>query len=175
MQVSVNTVMEAYAHLEDMGMVEARPQSGYYVCSFPLEPKTGPVKLQATEYCPPNNVILGDIPLQVMRNLANSSFIPLGRGIPNPDLLPIDKLNRMLATEARRFRIQSVSYSGAQGSKRLRAQIARRSLNSGCSLSPDDIVITSGCAEAVTLALQATCRPGDTVAIASPVYYTFLN
>src|ERR1700681_1043403 len=47
MQVSVNTVMEAYAHLEDMGMVEARPQSGYYVCSFPLEPKTGPVKLQA--------------------------------------------------------------------------------------------------------------------------------
>jgi len=27
----------------------------------------------------------------------------------------------------------------------------------------------------VTLALQATCRPGDTVAIASPVYYTFLH
>jgi DNA-binding transcriptional MocR family regulator len=81
----------------------------------------------------------------------------------------------MLAMEARRFRIPSVSYSGAQGSKRLRVQIARRMISSGCALSPEDIVITSGCVEAVTLALHATCRPGDTVAIASPVYYTFLN
>ena len=31
MQVSVNTVMQAYAHLENVGNVEARPQSGYYV------------------------------------------------------------------------------------------------------------------------------------------------
>ena len=36
-------------------------------------------------------------------------------------------------------------------------------------------MVTSGCVEAVTLALQATCRPGDTVAIGAPVYYTFLN
>ena len=81
----------------------------------------------------------------------------------------------MLATESRRFRIQSVSYSTASGIKRLRTQIAKRSLDSGCALSPEDIVITSGCVEAVMLALQATCRPGDTVAIGSPVYYTFLN
>lgn len=175
MRVSINTVMEAYAHLENVGMVEARPQSGYYVRSPLPEPEARPVKRPATEYRAPNNVTLGDIPLQVMRNIANSSLLPLGRGVPNPDLLPIDKLNRMLAAESRRFRIQSVSYSGAQGTKRLRTQIARRSLNSCCSLSAEDIVITSGCVEAVTLALQATCRPGDTVAIGSPVYYTFLN
>jgi DNA-binding transcriptional MocR family regulator len=175
MRVSVNTVMEAYAHLENAGRVEARPQSGYYVRSLLPEPQSWPAKKRATEYLPPNEVALGDIPLQVMRNLANTALLPLGRGIPNPDLLPIDKLNRMLAAESRRFRIQSVSYSGAQGSKRLRTQIARRSLNSGCSLSPEDIVITAGCVEAVTLALQATCRPGDTVAIGSPVFYTFLN
>jgi len=175
MQVSINTVMGAYAHLENVGMVEARPQSGYYVRLLAPEPENGLVKKQTKAYSPPNQVILGDIPLQVMRNLANGALIPLGRGIPNPDLLPIDKLNRMLAMEARRFRIQSVSYSGAQGSKRLRVQIARRMISSGCALSPEDIVITSGCVEAVTLALHATCRPGDTVAIASPVYYTFLN
>ena len=41
MQVSINTVMEAYAHLENKGMVEARPQSGYYVrCRLP-EPGAG--------------------------------------------------------------------------------------------------------------------------------------
>jgi DNA-binding transcriptional MocR family regulator len=175
MQVSVNTVMQAYAHLENLGLVEARPQSGYYVRLLPCEPKGVQARKRAPEYLPPSVVTLGDISLQVMRNLSDSAVLPLGRGIPNPDLLPIDKLNRMLATEARRFRIQSVCYAGARGNLRLRTQIARRSIESGCSLSPEDIVITSGCVEAVTLALQATCRPGDTVAIASPVYYTFLS
>ena len=175
MRVSINTVMEAYARLENMGMVEARPQSGYYVRSRLLEPEARLMKWKATENLAPNPVTLGNIPLQVMRNISNISLVPLGGGIPNPDLLPIDKLNRMLATESRRFRIQSVSYAAVSGSKRLKTQIAKRSLNSGCSLSPEDIVITSGCVEAVTLALQATCRPGDTVAIGSPVYYTFLQ
>jgi DNA-binding transcriptional MocR family regulator len=175
MRVSINTVMEAYAHLENVGMVEARPQSGYYVRSRLPEPEARLMKWKATENLAPNPVTLGDIPLQVMRNISNISLVPLGGGIPNPDLLPIDKLNRMLATESRRFRIQSVSYAAVSGSKRLKTQIAKRSLNSGCSLSPEDIVITSGCVEAVMLALQATCRPGDTVAIGSPVYYTFLQ
>jgi DNA-binding transcriptional MocR family regulator len=168
-------VMQAYAHLENVGMVEAHPQSGYYVRSRLLEPEARSANRKATEDLAPNPVTLGDIPFQVMRNISNISFVPLGGGIPNPDLLPIDKLNRMLATESRRFRIQSVSYSTASGTKRLRTQIAKRSLDSGCALSPEDIVITSGCVEAVMLALQATCRPGDTVAIGSPVYYTFLN
>ncbi len=175
MRVSINTVMQAYAHLENLGMVEARPQSGYYVCSRLLEPETRPVNREAKEDLAPSPVTLGDVPFQVMRNIANTSLVPLGGGAPNPDLLPIDKLNRMLATESRRFRIQSVSYTEAPGTKRLRTQIARRSLDSGCPLSPEDVVITSGCREAVTLALQATCRPGDTVAVASPVYYTFLH
>src|SRR6266542_4878184 len=99
-------------------------------------------------------------------------LVPLGRGVPNAELLPIDKLSRMLATEARRFPLDGVSYSGAKGLKRLRIQIAKRSLAAGCRLTPEDVVVTSGCVEAVTLALQATCRPGDTVAIGSPVYYT---
>ena len=175
MRVSINTVMQAYAHLENMGMVEARPQSGYYVRSRLLEPEARPTNRKVAEDPVPYPVTLGDIPFQVMANISNTSLVPLGGGTPNPDLLPIDKLNRMLATESRRFRIQSISCTETPGTKRLRTQIARRSLDSGCSLSPEDIVITSGCREAVTLALQAICHPGETVAVASPVYYTFLH
>ena len=175
LQVSANTVLEAYARLENAGLVEVRPQSGYYVRLLPPEPYAVSAGKTAADFSPANEVSLGDVALRVMRNLADSALLPLGRGVPDPELLPIDKLNRMLGTEARRFRTQSVSYAGASGSKRLRTQIAKRSLDSGCTLAPEDIVITSGCVEAVTLALQATCRPGDTVAIASPVYYTFLN
>jgi DNA-binding transcriptional MocR family regulator len=174
MRVSINTVLQSYAHLENVGLIEARPQSGYYVRT-PLPVSEGKAKRPAAEYHPPSDVVLGDTPLRIMRSIADSSLVPLGRGVPNLDLLPADKLNRMLATESRRFRNQALSYATAQGLRKLRLQIAKRSVNAGCTLQPDDIVITSGCVEAVTLALQAVCRPGDTVAIASPVYYTFLN
>ncbi|HEY6837758.1 MAG TPA: PLP-dependent aminotransferase family protein [Geobacteraceae bacterium] len=174
MRVSVNTVLQSYAHLENAGLIEARPQSGYYVCS-PLPASEGKAKSRAKEYHPPSDVVLGDTPLRIMRSIADSSLVPLGRGVPNLDFLPADKLNRMLATETRRFGSQALSYAPAQGLRKLRLQIAKRSVSAGCTLQPDDIVITSGCVEAVTLALQAVCRPGDTVAIASPVYYTFLN
>lgn len=174
MRVSLNTVMEAYAQLENVGLIEARPQSGFYVCSLIPEP-AGRCASEKAEDISPNPVHLDDTAIAVMRAIADPSLVPLGGGMPNPDLLPADKLNRMLATESRRFRLQSVSYPSAKGHKRLRSQIARRSLNAGCSLSPDDIVITSGCVEAMTLALHAVCAPGETVAIGSPVYPTFLK
>jgi DNA-binding transcriptional MocR family regulator len=175
MRVSVNTVMESYARLENLGMIEARPQSGYYVCCRLSEPPGRPASGERAGDIAPNPVILGDVALEVMRNIANPSLVPLGGGIPNTDLSPVDKLNRMLASESRRFPLQSISYPPPQGHKRLRTQIAKRSLDSGCSLSPEDIVVTSGCVEAMNLALQAVCRPGDTVAIGSPVYPTFLK
>jgi DNA-binding transcriptional MocR family regulator len=174
MRVSINTVMEAYSQLENQGIIEARPQSGYYVRCRLHEPEAT-IKESSKEEVTPNSVIFRDVSLQVMRNVSNASLVQLGGGVPNPDLLPIDRLNRMLAAESRRFRIQSVTSASTQGIKRLRAQIARRSLDAGCSLAPEDIIITSGCREAMMLALQALCSPGDTVAVSSPVYYPFLN
>lgn len=175
MSVSINTVMQAYAQLENARVVEVRPQSGYYVASRLPEPEGTLHKRRAKRDLAVNPVQLGQAAFDVIRNISNPALVPLGRGVPDVDLLPIDKLNRMLASESRRFRLESVSYAGPRGMKRLRTAIAKRSLDAGCPLSPDEIVVTSGCVEAVTLALQATCRPGDTVAIGSPVYYTFLN
>lgn len=175
MRISVNTVMGAYAQLENIGMIEARSQSGFYVRSPFPEPDARPAARERKEDIIPNQVILGDVTLQVMADMTNPSLLPLGPAFPNSDLLPVDKLNRILAAESRRFRVQSISYASSQGVKRLRTQIARRSLSSGRALAPDDIIITSGCVEAITLALHAVCHPGDTVAIESPVYYAFLK
>ncbi len=175
MRLSVNTVMRAYAHLENMGLIEARPQSGYYVRSLILEPEPHTVRAAKGRGIVPSPVTIRDISFQIMRSLSDRSLVPLGRGVPNPELLPMDKLNRMLGTESRRFRVQSVSYEDVAGSTRLRAQIARRSLDTGSALSLEDILVTSGCREAANLALHALCRPGDTVVVESPVYYSFLR
>ncbi|MCM0080270.1 PLP-dependent aminotransferase family protein [Geomonas sp. Red32] len=173
LSVSINTVMEAYGLLEDRRLIEARPQSGYYVLArrgnIPAEPSMSTVRSL------PTKVSIKELSSMIMRDMRDRSLVPLGAAIPNPEHLPIDRLNRMLSTEARRYREQSVSYESPPGCEKLRVQVARRLVYAGCTLTPDQIVTTCGCMEAVNLALLATCRPGDTVAIESPSYYNFLQ
>src|SRR5262249_35770786 len=63
------------------------------------------------------------------------------------------------------------NYDMPPGSETLRREIARRSLEWGCALKPEELVITIGATEAVSLALRATCEPGDTVIVESPTYF----
>ncbi len=173
LQVSINTVKEAYSQLEDRRLLEARPQSGYYVRTrlpeLPAEPVLDRPALS------PTDVSLCTVYQMVMRDLLDPQLLQLGLGMPNPALLPVEKLNRMLARETRRFPLQSVAYELPPGNLRLRQQIAQRLLGCGCTLSSEQIVITSGCVDAVVLALRALCRPGDAVAIETPVYFNFLQ
>ncbi len=173
LQVSINTVKEAYCLLEDRRLLDARPQSGYYVRARVPELPDQPVAVRAEVNI--SEVSLSRVYQEVMRDLHNPKLLQLGIAIPNPALLPIEKLNRMMAREMRRFGTQSVSYELPPGNLRLRKQIAQRLLLCGCTLSPDEIVITSGCVEAVVLSLRALCRPGDAVAVEAPVYFNFLQ
>jgi DNA-binding transcriptional MocR family regulator len=173
LQVSINTVKEAYVLLEDRQRLEAKPQSGFYVrarlSELSLEPH--PVKSIAQ----PAEVNLSNVYSMVMRDMLNPQLLQLGIASPNHELLPMSKLNNMLAREVKRLPRQAISYEFPPGNLRLRQQIAQRLLHSGCTLSPDQIVITSGCAEAVALSLQAVCKPGDTIAIETPFYFNFLQ
>ena len=171
--VSINTVMQAYALLEDKRLIHARPQSGYYVRS--RVPEIREPDLPSRVVAAPSTVTISDLCQQVMRNMMNRELLPLGSAIPNAENLPIDKLNRIMASELRRAGEQAVLYQMPPGYERLRVQIARRALVAGISSGPDDILVTSGCVEAVLLALQATCRPGDTIAVESPFYFNFMQ
>lgn len=171
LRVGINTVKQAYALLEDARVIQGRAGSGFYV----------PARLHGQEggysQDPPvaSAVKLSDEHRATVGVLSDGRLIPLGQGSPNPELLPALKLGRMLAGQVRKQPSAATAYPEPNGDRRLRTQIAKRSLDYGCAFSVDDIVVTAGCVEAVSLALQAVCRPGDTVAVESPVYYTFLN
>lgn len=173
LKVSINTVKEAYALLEDRRLLEARPQSGYYVCNrlpdIPADPEIAPSDIS------PTGVSIGEMVEMIMRNSGEPGLVQFGCAIPNPDLLPIAKIGRMLANEARLRPIDHVSYTMPPGCTRLRTEIAKRLLDCGCTVKARDIVTTTGCSEAVFLALQAVCQAGDTVAVESPVYFNFLQ
>ncbi len=172
--LSVTTVLQAYHLLEDRGAIEARPQSGYYVRA-PLPPAPAPQSELTDLPFDPARVRIDDLVMLVVRDTLNPQLIQFGAAVPDPDLLPTARLNRILAQIARR---NSRAYNTAglpEGTLELRTQVARRAFLAGCSLAPDEIVITSGCTEALHLALRAVCKPGDLVAVESPTYFGILQ
>jgi DNA-binding transcriptional MocR family regulator len=173
MKVSISTVLKAYFQLENRGIIEARPQSGYYVRH--QVPQVSVEPEHSLSPPAPTLVSINELVMMILRDARNPALVPLGVAAPNPETLPTEKLNRILSNVARRHRHQGISYDFPPGCEKLRVQLAQRAVTAGCSLTPDQIVITSGCLEAVMLSLRAVCRPGDTVAIESPVFYNLLQ
>jgi DNA-binding transcriptional MocR family regulator len=171
--VSVSTVVQAYRLLEDRGLIEGRPQSGYYVRGTTPEPWAVPTPDSAAPR--PTEVSAAELMLMVLRDIGDPRLVPLGAAVPNVAMLPAAKLHRLLTAISRRSPERGVAYDSPAGCLELRVQVARRALATGCVLTPDDILTTNGCQEAVNLALQAVCQPGDAVAVESPTYYGLLQ
>lgn len=173
LKVSIATVLEAYRVLEDDGLIEARPQSGYYVRSrayyAPAEPDV------SSPLGSPTTVSVTDLALRVLKTARRSDIVQLCLTTPHPEFLPIRRLNRIAAAMVRRDSGTLHRYDFPPGFEALRHQIARRMLDAGCEVSSEDIVITNGCQEAVTLCLRAVARPGDVIAVESPTYYGTLQ
>jgi DNA-binding transcriptional MocR family regulator len=95
--------------------------------------------------------------------------------IPDNELLPHRALQNHLQ-KAARFQIkEAISYQFTPGYEPLRVQIAQRMRNLDVRCHPDDMVITQGCTEAISLCLRASTCAGDTIAVESPCYYGFLQ
>jgi DNA-binding transcriptional MocR family regulator len=48
-------------------------------------------------------------------------------------------------------------------------------MDAGATVTPDEIIVTTGAMEAISIAVRCLTRPGDVVAIQSPAYYCFLQ
>ena len=57
----------------------------------------------------------------------------------------------------------------------LRRALARRALDWGVKILPEEIITTCGCTEAIVLCLRSVTRSGDTVAIESPTYFGLIQ
>src|SRR5436309_3193238 len=171
--VSISTVMQAYRVLESRGLIEARPQSGYYVRAKLWAPPPEPGKSRPTRST--TRVSVNELVMDVLQATHHPGLVGFGAAMPSMQLLPIQQFNRTIASVARRYPQQCNSCDIPPGNLNLRTQIARRAMESGCTLAPDEIVTTCGCQEALNLCLRAVAKPGDTIAIESPTYYGILQ
>jgi DNA-binding transcriptional MocR family regulator len=172
-KVSLSTAAQAYRLLEDRGVLLSRPRSGFFVARAASVVVAAPKPTQPTQRA--LNVSIPQIPLALLEHAANPKFAPLGCAIPAATLLASGRLNRHLARVARTQGVARNVYTPPNGLLELRHQIARRALQWGQALSPDNVVVTCGCTEALNLALDATVAPGETVATDSPAYFGLIQ
>lgn len=170
--VSISTVSQAYSLLEDRGLIHAKPQSGYFV-RFGLEQPSAAPPVSIGEA--PSQVTKGGLITQMLADSQRCTGIDFGVAIPDISLLPHRALQNHLQKAARFQLSEVINYQFSPGYEPLRAQIAMRMRAIGVRCHPDEVVITNGCTEALSLCLRANSQRGDTIAVESPCYYGFLQ
>lgn len=167
--ISMGTAFQAYYHLEGKGLIESRPKSGYYVRfnyrRFPELPKMMPANPLLHE------VSVSEMIASIYGDITASNVINFAIAVPDASLLPIAKINKSVVHVLRNHKDSCIQYEHVQGNTELRKQVAKLSFNWGGKIKAEEVVVTSGCLEAITMCLRAVTEPGDTVAVESPNYF----
>jgi len=172
-RLSITTVVRAYLLLESRGILESRPQSGYFVRARPGEP---PIDLLPTRPAArPSAVDVSALVLSTLRSIRVDDAVPLGSPYPDPRLYPWQRITQYANAIAKRYDTWSVLDDLPPGAPPLIRQITRRYLENGLAVDPNEVIVTIGATEAINLCLQAVAKPGDTIAVESPTYYAMLH
>ncbi len=171
--VSVNTAREVYRVLEDRGVAEPRRQSGHFVRQVPAYCADCDMDFPDPRVAVPREATPGQDASRVLRDGFQAGWINLATAEPPSSLLPAQRLAEVTARELRRYSDRAAGYSLPPGPETLRQEVAKRVFRGGVSVSPDQILITAGCMEAVFLSLMTVCKPGDAVIVESPGFFLF--
>ncbi|KKD00893.1 PLP-dependent aminotransferase family protein [Photobacterium halotolerans] len=161
--VSKNTVIRAYQELEAAQKIEAHPRSGYRVT---MVPQPTPQAMQA-----PGFVDLLSLSRTILQQSPSSSLLPTGGAHPNTQFPAIASLYAEIGRHSRYQTHQPSHYLLPPGDEQLRKQLVTVNQWLGISTSPDEILITHGAQQGISMALQVLAKPGDTVIVDSPCYF----
>ncbi|MBZ9538996.1 PLP-dependent aminotransferase family protein [Modicisalibacter tunisiensis] len=171
--ISPSTVFQAYYRLERQGLIVARARSGYFVreqaLRLPGEPRVAAQRLDPAE------VAVSDLAFSVLDSLRDTRTVPFGSAFPGPELFPLARLAGSMTRGLRELPAAAITAEMPEGHAELRRQILLRYGLNGLSPAPEELVITNGAMEALSLGLQCVTRPGDLVAIEAPAFYASLQ
>ena len=161
--VSPSTVVGAYDLLQARGLVQARPQRGFFV----REPAAPPRALP-----PPGGAASRPAPVDATALIRSMFQAQGGRPSPGMGTLPEAWLDSALLQRVLRRTCQQpdawLRYGDPAGSPRLRDALALRLSNLGVAATPAHIVSTVGATHALDIISRTLLQPGDAVLVDEP-------
>ncbi|MGY2289957.1 MocR-like pyridoxine biosynthesis transcription factor PdxR [Pseudomonas sp. SDO528_S397] len=190
LSISRNSVVRAYDQLYAEGFIEGRVGDGTYVAHLPAAGKlstkvstgfsTGLSTALSTFAANPEGSSPGEVIHSPALGRVQNHHLPLPPsgpprafrvGVPAFDLFPFDVWAKLNAAFWRNPDLGQLCYGDPAGDERLRGLIAAYLRSSrGLQCSAEQIVITSGAQQAISLCAQLLVAPGDGVAIENPGY-----
>jgi 2-aminoadipate transaminase len=106
------------------------------------------------------------------RSAADPRAIGLGGGLPAPEQFPRRELTTAFLTVLERPGVPALQYGWPEGSLSLRKRIARRlrRRGGGIAVGEDDVIVTNGAQQAIALAVDLLCKPGDRIGVDAETY-----
>jgi DNA-binding transcriptional MocR family regulator len=173
LNVSIATITQSYVNLEDQGVLSAKPQSGFYVND--LASQINDIAKSASAPCQARRVRFGELFEEVFRNANNPRITPFGTSNPSMEFMPVKSLTRATRSIISRYPQKSMDYLFPPGDRKLREQIAELYAQTHTRVSANDIIITSGATEALSISLRTVAKRGDIIAVESPTYFAVLR
>jgi 2-aminoadipate transaminase len=113
---------------------------------------------------------------EILALTARPGVISFAGGLPAPELFDAAGLSAAYAAALADGRAErSLQYSTTEGDPDLRAAIAARLSARGLPTRADDLLVTSGSQQALTLAATVLIEPGDRVLVEEPSYLAALQ
>lgn len=168
--ISMTSALNCYQHLESLGWIISHPQSGYFICQQPLnnqQPEFIDFKSKTNDPKPSTNQ------LSYMPHV--DTIGPLGYARIDPQQLPLDGLQQSFRRALKRQSKNISFYPDSRGEKVLRDSLSTHFTSYDFHFSPEQLVITNGCMDAIQRAIEITTKVGDAIAISSPCYSGILD
>lgn len=168
--LSTSSVQAGFEYLVIRGLIESRPRSGYFVAerlneNIPEIKRKLPVVVR-------DEVFMKNMMLTSKRISEPSSF---NTAVPGDLLIPQKLILRTMQEVIREKGASLLRYYPSNGLELLRKQIAKQMRTHGCTLNPDELIITDGALQALTIALKSVTKAGDVVAVDSPCVFSVLE
>ncbi|WP_329005258.1 PLP-dependent aminotransferase family protein [Kribbella sp. NBC_00709] len=106
---------------------------------------------------------------------ARPEVISFAGGLPAPELFDTDGIRAAYDAVLRESPRQVLQYSTTEGDPSLRAAVAARLTMRGLPTDGDDLLITGGSQQGLSLLASALLEPGDSVLVEDPTYLAALQ
>lgn len=174
--VSPATVVSAYDRLQAQGLIEARPQRGFFVRELAATEgaRADRQRAKTSAAAPAGPSAAATAPVDATA-LIRGMFQPVGTTLsPGIGTVPADWLDPGLLQRAIRRVCTAESatdwlgYGDPAGSPALRSAVARRLADLGIGCTAEQIVTTVGATHGLDLISRALLQPGDAVLVDEP-------
>lgn len=134
---------------------------------------------QSIRAAPPLSTRFATVRSSIVRELLaltdRPGVISFAGGLPAPDLFDLDGARESFAAVLATAGARALQYSATEGNAELRARIADRYTARGLPTGTDQIVVTTGSQQALSLLATTLVDPGDVVLVESPSYLAALQ